>query len=170
MARKLGEVASMTLFDAMIEGAVLIGPDSGKVVLANKAAAVMFGYISPEAMVGADPLDHIPQEDKGRIAGIMAGYFVEGNLQKPMEVRAIALDGREVWVSAVGVKIEYEGKDAGLILMKDITGQKTLERSLAEAEERQRQILDNANESILVLQDGNVVYANRKALELGQLH
>jgi len=168
MARRLGEVASMTLFDAMIEGAVLIRPDSGKVVLANRAAAVMFGYISPEAMVGADPLDHMPQEDKGRIAGIMAGYFVEGNLQKQMDVKAIALDGREVWVSAVGVQIEYEGKTAGLILMKDITAQRGAEGSLVEAEERQRQILDNANESILVLQDGNVVCANRKALELGR--
>src|SRR5512136_262517 len=107
MERQLGQAASMTLFDSLIEGAVLIGPSSGKVVLANKAAAVMFGYLSPEAMVGADPLDHIPQEDKGRIAGIMAGYFVEGNLQKAMEVKAVALDGREVWVVAVGVRIDY---------------------------------------------------------------
>ena len=170
MARRLGEVASMTMFDALIEGAVLVRPDSGKVLLANRAAAVMFGYISPEAMVGADPLDHIPTEDKGRIAGIMAGYFVERNLQKPMEVRALALDGRELWVSALGVQIQYEGKVAGLILMKDLTAQKAAERSLADAEERQRQILDNANESILVLQDGNVVFANRKALELGNFN
>ena len=136
-------------------------------MLANKAAAAIFGYESPERMVGVDPLDHIPPEDRGRIAGIMAGYFVEGDLQKTMDVRTVALDGREVWVTAVGVQIEHEGETAGLILMKDITAQKTAERALAEAEERQRQILDNANESILVLQDGNVVYANPKALELG---
>jgi PAS domain S-box-containing protein/putative nucleotidyltransferase with HDIG domain len=167
MVRRLGEVASMTLFDAMIEGAVLIGPGSGKVVLANKAAAIIFGYASPEAMIGADPLNHIPQEDRGRIAGIMAGYFVEGDLQKTTDVRAVALDGREVWVTAVGAQVEHEGETAGLILMKDITAQKTAESTLAESEERQRQILDNANESILVLQNGNVMYANPRALELG---
>ncbi|MBN2098909.1 MAG: PAS domain S-box protein [Dehalococcoidia bacterium] len=163
----MGEMASMMMFDAMIEAAVLIDPGSAKVVLANKAAVVIFGYLSPEAMVGVDPLDHIPPEDRGRIAGVMAGYFVEGHLQRTMDVRAITVDGREVWVTAVGVKIEHEGKTAGLILMQDITAQKTAERALAEAEERQRQILDNANESILVLQNGRVVYANPKALELG---
>ena len=167
MPRRHDKLASMTLFSSLIEGAVIIGPGSGRVVLANKAAAAIFGYESPEKMVGADPLDHIPPEDKGRIAGIMAGYFVEGDLQRTMDVRTVALDGREVWVTAVGVQIEHEGETAGLILVKDITAQKTAERALAEAEERQRQILDNANESILVLQNGNVVYANPKALELG---
>ncbi len=167
MARRLDKLTSMTLFDSLIEGAVLVGVGSGKVVLANKAAAAIFRYQSPEGMVGVDPLDHIPPEDRGRIAGMMAGYFVEGDLRRTMDVRTIALDGREVWITAVGVKIEYEGETAGLILMQDITAQKTAERALAEAEERQRQILDSANESILVLQDGNVVYANPKALELG---
>jgi PAS domain S-box-containing protein/putative nucleotidyltransferase with HDIG domain len=167
MPRRLDEVALMTLFDAMIEGAVLVDPGSGKVVLANKAAAAMFGYSSPEAAVGADPLDHIPQEDKGRIAGIMAGYFVEGDLQNTIDLRTVALDGREVWIAALGVKTDYGGKPAGLILMTDITAQKTAGRALAEAEERQRQILEGANEPILVLQDANVVYANPKALELG---
>ncbi|MDM8000625.1 MAG: PAS domain S-box protein [Dehalococcoidia bacterium] len=167
MARRLGDVASMALFDAMIEGAVLIGPGSGKVVLANKAAAAMFGYSSPESMVGVDPLDHIPVEDRGRIAGVMAGYFVDGNVQRTMDVEATTLDGREVWLKAFGVRVQYEGKAAGLILMVDITAQKMAERALAEAQERQKQILDNANESILVLQNGNIVYANPKALELG---
>ncbi|HWR70850.1 MAG TPA: PAS domain S-box protein, partial [Dehalococcoidia bacterium] len=167
MARRLDKLTSMTLFDSLIEGAVLVGVGSGKVVLANKAAAAIFRYQSPEGMVGVDPLDHIPPEDRGHIAGMMAGYFVEGDLRRTMDVRTIALDGREVWITAVGVKIEYEGETVGLILMQDITAQKTAERALAEAEERQRQILDSANESILVLQDGNVVYANPKALELG---
>ena len=167
MARRLDKLTSMTLFDSLIEGAVLIGAGSGRVVLANRAASAIFGYQSPERMVGVDPLDHILPEDRGRIAGIMAGYFVEGDLQKTMDVRTIALDGREVWITAVGVQIEHEGKTAGLILMQDITAQKTAERALGEAEGRQRQILDNANESILVLQDGDVVYANPKALELG---
>jgi PAS domain S-box-containing protein len=167
MARRLDKLTSMTLFDNLIEGAVLIGAGSGRVVLANRAAAAIFGYQSPERLIGVDPLGHIPPEDKGRIAGIMAGYFVEGDLQKKMDVRTIALDGREVWVTAVGVKTEHEGKTAGLILIQDITAQKTAERALAEAEDRQRQILDSANESILVLQGGDVVYANPKALELG---
>jgi PAS domain S-box-containing protein/putative nucleotidyltransferase with HDIG domain len=167
MPRRLGKLASMSLLNSLIEGAVLIRPGNGRVVLANKAAAAIFGYESPDKMVGVDPLDHIPPEDRGRIAGIMAGYFVEGDLEKTTDVRTIALDGRDVWVRAVGVQIEHEGETAGLILMQDITAQKTAESALAEAEERQRQILDNANESILVLQDGDVVYANPKALELG---
>jgi PAS domain S-box-containing protein/putative nucleotidyltransferase with HDIG domain len=127
----------------------------------------MFGFGSPEEMVGLDPLDYIPAEDKGRIAGIMAGYFVEGDLQKTMDVRALAKDGREVWVTAVGVRTEHEEETAGLILMKDITAQKAAEKALAETEERQRQILDNANESIVVVQDGKIVFANRRTLELG---
>ena len=165
--RRLRGATSRTLFDSMIEGALFIHPSTGKVVLANRAAAAMFGFGSPEELVGLDPLDYIPAEDKGRIAGIMAGYFVEGDLQKTMDVRALAKDGREMWVTALGVRTEHEGETAGLILMKDITAQKAAEKALAETEGRQRQILNNANESIVVVQDGKIVFANRRTLELG---
>jgi PAS domain S-box-containing protein len=127
----------------------------------------MFGFESPDEMVGLDPMNHIPEEDRARMAGIMAGYFVEGGTQKTMEVRAIARDGRELWVLGSGVRTHYEGRLAGIIFVKDITAQKAAQKALAEAEEQQRQILNNANDSIVVVQDGKIVFANRRTLELG---
>ena len=131
------KVTASPLFDGMIDGAAFVDAETKRVLLANRSAAAMFGFESPDEMVGLDPMNHIPEEDRARMAGIMAGYFVEGGTQKTMEVRAIARDGREVWVLGSGVRTHYEGRLAGIIFVKDITAQKAAEKALAEAEERQ---------------------------------
>ncbi len=44
-----------------------------------------------------------------------------------VEFRAVRLDGSEVWISATGVRTEYQGRPAGLVSIRDITEQRKAE-------------------------------------------
>jgi len=51
------------LFDTTLDGIEVVDEATGKVLIANPAAAKMFGFASPEQMVGMHPLDYVPDED-----------------------------------------------------------------------------------------------------------
>ena len=95
------------LFEAMLDGAVVLDVTTGRIALANKAAAIIFGFPSPEEMVGLNPLDYVPQEDQERVAQMIV-ETLERDPETPSEIRIITRDKRIVWVSASATLIEHE--------------------------------------------------------------
>jgi PAS domain S-box-containing protein len=147
---KRSEEKYRNLFENTQDGVEVIDGDTGRVVLANQAAARMFGFDSVDEMVGIDPLDYIPPEDRERVAGMMLEYMFEKDLHKMIEIKVHTKDGRRIWVSGVGVKTEYQGRLAGLVSMRDITEQKETERALRESELQHRLLADNVSDVIWV--------------------
>jgi two-component system NtrC family sensor kinase len=52
------------------------------------------------------------------------------------EFRTFTRDGREIWLSAVAAKIEYQGKAAGLLSFRDITDKKKAEEERKKMEQQ----------------------------------
>ena len=101
------------LFDTTLDGIEVIDAETGRIVLTNQAAAKIFGFDSPEDMIGINPLDYVPEEHREWVAGMMAESMFEKDLHQLLELRAMTRDGREIWVSAMGVRTEYQGSLAG---------------------------------------------------------
>ncbi len=139
-----------SLFENTQDGVEVIDAETGRIVLANHAAARMFGFDSSDEMVGVDPLEYIPTEDRERVTGMMLEYMFVKDLHHLMEIRVRTKDGRLIWVSGIGVKTEYQGRLAGLVSMRDITEQKEIEEALRESERHQRLLADNASDVIWV--------------------
>jgi len=150
------------LFDSVLEGMEVVDAATRRIVLANEACAGIFGFDSPEEMVGIDPLEYVIGEDREYIARLTTDAVFKKDLHKVMEVKVMTKDGRQVWVSALGVRTEYDGRLAELVSLRDITAQKLAEKAARESEERMRLLIDSANESILIIQDWKVAYANRR--------
>ena len=74
-----------------------------------------------------NPIDLILPEDKEAVYKIIAEDMFENNLHQTNEFRSLTKDGREIWISAIGVKTEYQGRLAGLISIRDITELKLAE-------------------------------------------
>jgi len=53
-----------------------------------------------------------------------------------------------------------------ILFIKDINDQKLAERALLESEEKYRLLVENANDAIVVAQDGAVMFANPRTLEI----
>ena len=124
------------LFESTIDGIGVIDAETMKFVLANDKAVVMFELDSIEDAIGINPLDFIHPDDRDRVARIIIEDMFEKDLREIIEFRAFTKDGREVWISAVGTRTEYQGRLAGLVSVRDITERKKAEEEKQRMEEQ----------------------------------
>jgi len=138
-ALRLSETRYENLFNNNIDGLCVID-DTMKVLMLNQAAASMFGFASAEEVLGVNPFDYIPPEEQERVLDTVTKDMFENDMKQVHEFRLINKAGKEVWISAVGAVIEYQGKPAGLVSFRDITERRLAVESLQKSEERYRTI------------------------------
>ncbi len=118
------------LFDNLIDGIFVLDAETLKVVIANNAIAKMYGFKSKADAVNINPIDFILPEYKEEALRIITEDMFKKNLHQINEFRSITKDGRIIWISAVGVKTEYQGRLASLISIRDITKRKKAEEQI----------------------------------------
>ncbi|MCC7490688.1 MAG: PAS domain S-box protein, partial [Gammaproteobacteria bacterium] len=128
--------------DALAEGVVII--QEGQVRYVNQAAAALVGR-SPEEIVGTPLADYVRIDETT-------------DLGQPLCVAAP--DGRAAWVRVGRSAILWQGKPATLVSVADITEQLRADEELRSSELRYREVVDNAAEGIMVMQDNRLVFAN----------
>jgi two-component system NtrC family sensor kinase len=135
-ALKRSEQNYRVLFESTIDGMFVVDVETMKVVLANQTMARMVGSDSVEDGIGGNPLDGVHPDDRDRLIEIFAKDEFGKGLSEIHEFRVITKDGREIWVSAMGTRIEYEGKVADLVSLRDITERKRMEEEKQKMEEQ----------------------------------
>jgi two-component system NtrC family sensor kinase len=113
-----------TLFDSSVIGTVLLDTETMKVVMVNQAALKMFGFSSAGEAFEAKPFDFILPEDKEKYLEIIKTAVFEQNSHEGYQLRAVAKDGREIWIDTTATMITHRGKLVALISFADITEQK----------------------------------------------
>ena len=158
--------AHSAAFDTVFDGVVVIEPHSRTITRANRAAAAIMGFDSPEAMIGVEPLASILEKDRRR-ARVYFNNLAAGQASgEGVEVRARDRKGREVWMLARGVALSANGCTMLLAAFRDITAQKRAQIALRQAQERQIELLNTSGELILITQDWQIVFVNRRLEEM----
>ncbi|MFH2131513.1 MAG: PAS domain S-box protein [bacterium] len=80
--------------------------------------------------------------------------------------RGVTRSGKTRWIEQFSKKILYDGKNADLVTVIDITQRKQAEEALRDSEEKYRKVVDNAIEAICVVQEGRFAYFNPEAVTL----
>jgi PAS domain S-box-containing protein len=165
---KESEEKYKTLFDSTLDGMAVIDAETLKIVLANQAALKLYGFNSVEEGLGANILDFIPSEDRERVLNVIAKDMFEEDLRQTNELRTITKDGKEKWISALGTKIQHQGKLAGLVSIRDITEQKQAQEALRESQERYSRLYEGINEAVALfeLPDLRISHWNRRYEDL----
>ena len=109
------------LFAHVLDGLLVFDIATMKVVLANQAAATITGFGSPEELENVDIDQHVSEGDRARLLSLLA--FARREEQSPVveDARIVARDGREVWVDVVCKKIDYQGRPAALVALREVT-------------------------------------------------
>jgi PAS domain S-box-containing protein/putative nucleotidyltransferase with HDIG domain len=140
---------------------VIIIIQDGIIRFANPRVTNMLGYETGE-IEGMEYVSFIPPENLGptleRYQKRMAG-------EKLPEIYATELlhkSGRKISVETSGNVIEYAGKPADLVTIRDITERKQAEEAIKESEERYRTLFESSAEGILFadLETQQFQYAN----------
>lgn len=140
--------------------AVLVLDRTGRVVQANGRAAALLGA-TLDAVVGL-PFDALlpPSDELGTIVGSLTS-------DQPLraETQLVRLDGGQV-PCAIRLQALPDGRT--LLLLHDITMQRTAERALASREHRFRALIQNSSDIIMVVAaDLRPIYLSPSAVRLG---
>jgi PAS domain S-box-containing protein len=125
------------LFNAS-PNSILVAQD-GKYVLANPKTCQLYGYSSPEELIGKDFLETIAPHHRDIIKS-RAAKAKEGVTNPHLELDIIKKDGTIATVESVSVPITWKDRPAALIIGQDLTEKKNAAAALRESEERYRSL------------------------------
>ncbi len=163
----LSEQKYRNIFENAIEG-IFQSTTEGRYISVNQAFARIGGFNSPDEMINTvtdiQREMYIHPEDRIRLIELLKSQDVVNNF----EVEIQRKDGILIWIS-INVKLveDRTGKTKyleGTII--DITERKQAEEALRESKERYRTLVDKAFEAIIVIQNGEIVFANPRAYEI----
>ncbi len=158
--RKQLEERYRALFEQALDGVFIID-ENMRILMANQAAASIGGFDSMGELLGMNLLDFIHPEGRERTLRVISEDMFKNDLRQVNEFRCMKKAGEEIWVSAVGTLIEYEGKMAGLVSFRDITDRKGAEQALRESEEKFRTFMETASDLMHITdKDQNITYVN----------
>ena len=182
------QAAAGEILSAMDDALLFVSPE-GRTVFVNQAAQVMTGYGHSE-LVGKAALDLFVRPEQ--FLDTWAQVTKDGSLAR-RELGCRTKDGREIPVAlSARVMRDRSGGAVGIIwVLRDITERKQAEAALRRAhddleikvqqrtaelasaneaqrlsEEKYRAVVENANEGILVAQDGVIKFLNPRMVEL----
>jgi PAS domain S-box-containing protein len=150
------------LFSSSVIGTFVLDAETMKVLMANQVAAKIFGFSSVQEIVGVNPLDFLPSDDRERAFKIIMKDMFERDLRRTHEWRAMTKDGREIWIITVGARVLHQGRLAGLISFVDVTERKQMEEALNIQRAYFQQLFDNSPDAmVMATTDARVIQTNR---------
>jgi PAS domain S-box-containing protein len=139
----------------------------GRIVFVNPAGARLLGAQNPDELVGKPIEDIIHPDYREVVRERIQRSLATGQPAPPLTEKFIRLDGTVIDVEVTAVPIIWEGRPAMQVVFRDITERKRMEEQLKASEERYRDLFENANDGIYILdRAGRIVSFNRKAEEI----
>lgn len=137
----------------------------GKFLYANPAGTKITGYSMEEILnmdfwdlIHADFRDLVHSRGKERLEG--------GSPPPQYEFKIMRKDGSDCWVLMTAGSIEYEGKEAVIGTIFDITERKRVEEALRESEGQFRALAETMEAAVLIHAGGKFLYTNPAAARL----
>ncbi len=134
-ARKQAEGAlreSEALFRSLLEEAPegVFVQSGGRFEFLNPAMLTLLGAASADALLGTEVMDRIAPEYHEAVRQRIRMQRETGKSVPPMEQVYVRLDGSKVHVETTAVGIRYQGRDAHLVFVRDISERKLAEQAL----------------------------------------
>ncbi len=151
-----------TIYDNAQVGLYRSRLSDGKMIIVNRRMAEMFGYDSPEACASdyVASEHYVDPEARGKLLAIMREHGKFNNFEALVTKR----DGSPIWIQYSGILFPEMGFFEGVAT--DITERKQAEEALKESEEKFRNVVERANDAIVVIQDSLIKYINPQVREM----
>jgi PAS domain S-box-containing protein len=147
---------------------IMVTDNKGYIIRVNKAVEVMLGYTGEE-LTGRHPLEFSRVNDTSAKTGgdMIIGLRKQGFLNN-FQAEWQRKDGTVIPVELnVTLLKNNDGVPTGSVsVIRDITLRKQAEEELKESEDKYRNLVERANDGIIIAQDKIVKFANQRMAEL----
>jgi two-component system cell cycle sensor histidine kinase/response regulator CckA len=142
---------------------VEISPDGiaiaskGRHVFANQSLARIFGVSDPDELLGKPVMDYIHPDYREIVRERNEMLIGRGALAPLIEEKMIRADGTVICTEVAAAPLEYQGEQAVLAIIRDITARKQAEEALRESEATLRALINAPTDSVLLLDTKGVI-------------
>lgn len=133
-----------------------------QIVYANPAAARLVGAHCNLDLIGRSILDFAPPERREPFNTLIETNNTKpaGTVIPPFEETLVRLDGTQVAIELMAVRLQYQGMPCSQIVMRDITDRKRIEQQI----KLLSHAIDQAHEGVFLIDlEGRFIYVNREA-------
>ncbi|MCH8191162.1 MAG: PAS domain S-box protein [Chloroflexi bacterium] len=136
-------------FRSLVENAndAIVVLQDGKVVFRNPLYETLLGYTVAETRDRLF-LENVAPEDREQVRDYHARRIRGETAPEQYEVRILTRSGRKLTMEVRPRVIEYGGKPAAMVIMRDVTERVQQEEALRQSEERFRLLAENAQDMI----------------------
>lgn len=147
------------------DGVAIVRGDRHEFV--NRRFLEMFGYNSPEDLLGKQVFVIVHPDDLEKVADVNRRRQAGEPVPSRYEFKGITRDGKVIFVEVSAASISYRDNLVYLIYLRDVTERKVAEQALRDERNRFQTLSDNAPFGIMVIDSkGTFTYLNPKFTEL----
>ncbi len=152
-----------TLVEKANDGICII--QDGIIKYANPKAFEIGGY-EKEEIIGKHFIQFIAPEEREKVFQRYEKRMKGEKVKDIYETVLIGKDGRRISAQITAAIIDYKGRSAELIIIRDITEKKEMEKKLKQSEEKYRILTENSTDGIFLAIGYKPVYANPSFLKI----
>ena len=139
----------------------------GNILMTNRQALELFGFDICEDLTGRPLMSLVTDEHSEYVNEKLTKLLASGDLRNVV-LPIFKKTGEAIYIE---ISSSLLRNDAGqpesvMVVFRDVTRRREDEKALQESEEKYRQLFENANEGIGVVQDGAFKLVNHKLLEI----
>jgi len=142
---------------------ILLGVDETLIITQWNLQAERTTGIKPESAIGKSLTEVFPKIAE---TSEMIHQAIQEHATRKMENVLWEMDGKSAYVDITVYPLITSGETGAVLRVDDVTERMLTQKALRESQEKYRLVVENANDGILIIQDGIIKFANQKAEEL----